>query len=372
MSFDFSTLITDRSKADVETLKTILSTSSDQWTTEQLAAFNAAIMKGSYNYTDLNRVTAAMTYLDQVLQGYGYTSGFKPLKIKRTGGTVEPFLPDGYTQLEYIESTGTQYINSGYLPSWNTSIYMEAMVFATSDFFALFGARSSSAGTDPKSNTLFISPQLNPRSDYYGSSYTFPGQIPAGVKFTVSVEQNSCEVYQYTYTHPKSTAASEYPLFVMDVNTAGSARGTGHCRLYSCAIYEDETKVRDFIPCIDTSGKIGAYDAVYGIFYGNSGTGSFVAGPEVPPEPEPEPQDPYTWYETDVPTQSEMTQYLSNVLSVASVFIENPQLPQQMSGLTVGGANQIESALLELWQLIEILPLSFVPCGEALCGGDNL
>ena len=197
-------------------------------------------------------------------------------------------LPSGYTQLEYIESTGAQYINSGYTPAWNTDVYMEAMIFKTTDFFALFGARNSSAGTDPNSNTLFISPQLNPRSDYYGSSYTFPNQLPVGVKFAVSVEQNLCDVYQYTYTHPKSTAASEYPLFVMDVNTAGSARGTGHCRLYSCSIYEGGIKIRDFIPCIDTSGKIGAYDAVYGIFYGNSGTGSFIAGPEVLPPDTPE------------------------------------------------------------------------------------
>lgn len=374
MSFDFSTLITDRSKADVETLKTLLSTPTDQWTTEQLETFNAAIMKGAYNYTDLNRVTEAMTYLDQVLQGYGYSSGFKPLEIQRSGGTVEPLLPEGYTQLEYIESTGAQYINSGYTPAWNTDVYMEAMIFKTPDFFALFGARNSSAGTDPNSNTLFISPQLNPRSDYYGSSYTFPNQLPVGVKFAVSVEQNLCDVYQYTYTHPKSTAASEYPLFVMDVNTAGSARGTGHCRLYSCSIYEGGIKIRDFIPCVNPSGEIGAFDLVGAEFYGNSGTGSFVAGPEVPPEPEPEPEpkDPYTWYETDVPTQSEMAQYLSNVLAVAGVFIEEPQLPQMMVGLTVDGANRIESALLELWRLIEILPLSFIPCGEALCGGDNL
>ena len=175
--FDFSTLITNRSASDLENLRSLLSTPVSDWTAAQLAEFNQAISKGAYNYTDLNRVTAAMTYLDQVLQGYGYTSGFKPLEIKRTGGTVEPLLPDGYKQL---------------------------------------------------------------------------------------------------------------------------------------------------------------------------------------------------WYETDIPTQSEMTQYLTNVLAVTKVFIEEPQLPQQMAGLTVDGANQIETALFELWKLLEILPTSFVPCGEAFCGGDNL
>lgn len=59
MSFDFSTLITDRSQADLDALGSLLSVPMEDWTAEQLASFNQAASKGSYNYTDLNRVTQA-------------------------------------------------------------------------------------------------------------------------------------------------------------------------------------------------------------------------------------------------------------------------------------------------------------------------
>jgi hypothetical protein len=34
------------------------------------------------------------------------------------------YLPEGYTQLDYIESTGTQYIDTGFKPNQDTKIYM--------------------------------------------------------------------------------------------------------------------------------------------------------------------------------------------------------------------------------------------------------
>lgn len=69
--FDFSTLITNRSASDLENLRALLSTPLEDWTAEQLAQFNQAISKGAYNYTDLNRVTACMEYLDETLRSYG-------------------------------------------------------------------------------------------------------------------------------------------------------------------------------------------------------------------------------------------------------------------------------------------------------------
>lgn len=76
MSFDFTTLITDRSKADVDTLSALLSKPLGQWTEEELAAYNGGAMKGGYWWTDLNRVSACMEYLDEQLRSMGYETGY--------------------------------------------------------------------------------------------------------------------------------------------------------------------------------------------------------------------------------------------------------------------------------------------------------
>lgn len=90
--FDFSTLITDRSPADLELLRDMLATPLEDWTAEQLAEFNLAVSKGTYNYTDLNRVTACMDYLNEQLTALGYDTGY--LEIETGPGRTEWEEPD--------------------------------------------------------------------------------------------------------------------------------------------------------------------------------------------------------------------------------------------------------------------------------------
>lgn len=49
---------------------------------------------------------------------------------------------------------------------------------------------------------------------------------------------------------------------------------------------------------------------------------------------------------SDIPTESQMIQYLQNVLNIYNVLLSNPELPATMAQLDYNGANQIEKALL--------------------------
>ena len=84
MSFDYSTLITDRARSDSDTLKTLLSKPMAEWTAEERTAFNTAMLKGSYDYTDLNRVDACLEDLVARLGRVGCNvPGYERLKIER-------------------------------------------------------------------------------------------------------------------------------------------------------------------------------------------------------------------------------------------------------------------------------------------------
>ena len=73
MSFDFSTLVTDRTMADVTRVKQIAERIKNGTASESdITEFNSAAMKGAYNYTDLKRVTAAMEYIKSRLEMDGY------------------------------------------------------------------------------------------------------------------------------------------------------------------------------------------------------------------------------------------------------------------------------------------------------------
>ena len=84
MSFDYSTLITDRTRSDSDTLKALLGKPMAEWTAEERTAFNGAVMKGSYDYTDLNRVDDCLEDLVARLGRVGCNvPGYERLKIER-------------------------------------------------------------------------------------------------------------------------------------------------------------------------------------------------------------------------------------------------------------------------------------------------
>lgn len=348
MSFDFSTLITNRSASDLENLRALLSTPVSDWTAEQLAQFNLARSKGAYNYTDLNRVTQCMEYLDETLRSYGYETGYQRIIVPHTGGGGSA-LPEGYTKLEYIESTGTQYIDTGFKPNQDTRVILNVSdVLASSGATALLGGRSANGSA---SFSLWVISGVI-RTDY-GANVLKTSQPYTTVQ-SIDKNKNITNLNGTEYTQAYSTFQTSVSLAIFALNDGalGLDKRMVSMRLYTCQIYDQETLVRNFVPCQDPTGNVGLYDLVGEKFYGNAGTGDFVAGPEITPEPG-ELLDPYTWYEADIPTASQMAQYLSNVLTIWDTIMGDPTLPETMVNLTQEGANQIEAALIEINTAIE-------------------
>ena len=188
-------------------------------------------------------------------------------------------LPSGYTQLEYIQSSGTQYINTGFIPKYDSRIVLDAEVTDSSIACALFGARGAASGTNPVSNALFSLSGGTIRSDYYGSSVSSTTTVSWRTIFDKN--KNVVSFGNNTITNHSSTASSNQTLFLFAVQTAGSATLLATMKLYACQIYDNGTLVRDFYPCTNESGAVGLYDLVGKQFYSNAGTGAFVAGAEV-------------------------------------------------------------------------------------------
>lgn len=365
--FDFSTLITDRSASDLELLRDLLSTPMSDWTAEHLAAFNQAISKGAYNYTDLNRVTACMDYLNDRLSGYGYQTGYKKVEVPHDGGGR---LPTGYVELEYIESTGTQYIDTGFKPNQDTRVVMDVSdASASSGTAALFGGRTANG------SSAFAIWALSGviRSDY-GSNLLKTNQPYATVQ-SIDKNKNVVVLNERENTQPHSTFQAGANLAIFTINDAASGIDSRmiSMQLYSCQIYDNGTLIRDFVPSQDPTGNVGLYDLVGVQFYGNAGTGAFVAGPEITPEPG-ELLDPYTWYEADIPTVSTMEAYLGNVAALRSVLTlpeGTAQASGDMAGLTPTEANRIEEILSVIHSYLEAMITVFRRCGAAICGGPG-
>lgn len=183
-------------------------------------------------------------------------------------------LPSGYKKLEYIQSSGTQYINTGFKPNQNTKIELDVLSAegTSSNIPYIFGTQDSS-------NNYFVATWVLG----YGNGMVTTGINLYDGKFHVVKVENGA-LYKDGSIIAQGTVSSfsiGVPIFLFAVNSSRQSMGYGACKLRSCKIYDNGTLVRDFIPCKNASGVIGLWDDVNSTFYSNAGSGTFTAGPEV-------------------------------------------------------------------------------------------
>lgn len=186
-------------------------------------------------------------------------------------------LPSGYTQLEYIESHGTEYFDTGFVPDGDSHVVVDFEV-ATGSFGTLFGARvtsSTNAFAIWVDTTVNDSYQAFPQ---YGNVVynTKPIAINVGQKLTYELNKGVATVGGTTQTFTNQTFSAGCNLALFAINTNGvvdDRRTTG--KLYSAKVYDNGTLIRDYIPCLNASGTVGLWDDVNGVFYSNAGSGTF-------------------------------------------------------------------------------------------------
>lgn len=186
-------------------------------------------------------------------------------------------LPSGYTQVEYIQSSGTQYIDTGFKPNNNTRVVMDFQFVSapSSDHAVIFGARDA---TNVKSFCVFYITSGYFRSDY-NTTNTNQWAIDSTIRYTIDKNKETTSLNNTTQSYSATTFQCAYNMYLFGLNGTGYVyfRSIG-LKVYSCQIYDNGTLIRDYVPCINADGAAGLYDMVNGAFYANAGTGSFTTG----------------------------------------------------------------------------------------------
>lgn len=188
------------------------------------------------------------------------------------GGSVG--LPSGYTQVDYIQSSGKQYIDTGYKPNNNTRVVVDCEFEKPSADMALFGARDGSQVGE------FALYGRNGGYTYgYGGARATISTSSITGRYTVDANKAAIDMAGISTVAPASTFSTSVSLLLFAYSDpAYGALDHAVAKIYSCQIYDNGTLIRNFVPCENADGAVGLYDLVGSKFYGNSGTGSFVAG----------------------------------------------------------------------------------------------
>ena len=203
------------------------------------------------------------------------------------GVTAASLLPDGYTQLEYIESDGNQYIRTNFIPN---SDFKHTIVFeGLSGNSNAYIAGTSSGATGRAGNIRIDGSYIDGvfgNNDSDGAmnlvKSSAAGAVPVLNRKSVlvmdlhnnatnSIMLNGVQIANTSTARITSTARMS--LFALN----SSYRSI--IRLYSDTIEQNGVLVHNYVPAQrDEDDEIGLYDTVTGEFFTNQGSGTFVPG----------------------------------------------------------------------------------------------
>ena len=175
-------------------------------------------------------------------------------------------LPVGYTQCEYIESNGTQYIDTG--------VIGQANIKAESEFMLMEGGASIPLGCYSPSRLYMISFDSNTYLRYgYSEWVNTSTKVEIGRKYSISVDfasGNQSMVLDGVTIASSSISGrvtNNYNIYAFAYNDGGRAGDFSKIKLYGLKLYQDGLLVRDYIPCQNSEGDYGLYDLVNNVFY---------------------------------------------------------------------------------------------------------
>ena len=191
--------------------------------------------------------------------------------------TIKKYAPAGYTLLDCIETTGTQYINTG-VYGYSDGTYVRGQRWEFDISMKSGVSRRQLMGYGPNGGEYW-GLQLNNK---YGVGN--PGSIGSGdIRTTIVQDYSGGTAGGNTLWVDRAslgvgnnlTTSQQYQLFCISGDTTHYGC---YAKLYRCKCIQGTTLVRDYIPVRRKyDGAVGLYDLVQNKFYGNNGSGVFLA-----------------------------------------------------------------------------------------------
>ena len=195
-------------------------------------------------------------------------------------------LPEGFTAVDYLQSSGTQWIEMGVAPNQNTKAVLKIKINEAPNAGAgtsLIGSRIDGSSNDQFFTYLDIyngTPRFLFRMDSQPKAISWTGFTMNKIYIvTLSGTEMKAELEDGTAVFSNTFSVSDFESTVtMALFKSKSFHRGFFGRIYSCKHYNGNELIQDFVPCLDTNGTPCMFDFVSRKPFYNVGTGSFTWG----------------------------------------------------------------------------------------------
>ena len=211
-------------------------------------------------------------------------------------------IPAGYRRVEYLQSTGKQYVDTGFFVNGRMKIEVDFAFESTSPVQQrVFGSQINRIDDG---NALSVTLYINGRGKYAWSCKDGVGQYcstevaatqerkrfvvdgSAEMVLLTDVATGSQQYFVDTFSSASHASVTKWPVMIFANKKTSESSGSpmigeyGRMKLYSFKISEDGSDIRSFIPCVrNEDGCAGLYEKITGQFFMDANGGTFVVGP---------------------------------------------------------------------------------------------
>ena len=184
--------------------------------------------------------------------------------------------------IEYLEATGGQYIDSGFIPNSKTKIEFEFSNKGETNGI-WFGAYPSNGEWHTRSFGLVHNHLIDMQFWMHYCSNT--NATPASIIYTegrIALSADGLYLYDMRILSTnRSTFTADNTMYIFNGHGSDMNHQPMAGRIHYFKIFESNVLVRDFIPVVDENNVPCFYDNVTETYFYNIGTGSFIPGPIV-------------------------------------------------------------------------------------------
>ena len=193
-------------------------------------------------------------------------------------------LPSSYTAVDYLQSSGEQWIEMGVAPNQNTKAVLNLKI----NVFTYTGASLIGSRTDVNSDDQFTTyldgydgTRFLFRMDARPEAISWKGLTTdkiyivtlSGTEMKAELEDGTA-VFSETFSVSDFTSTVTMALF----RSKGVSGAYFQGKIYSCKHYNGDELIQDLVPCLNADGVPCMFDLVSRKSFYNKGNGSFTWG----------------------------------------------------------------------------------------------